>query len=228
MTAKQGGPRKPPFPVGPPRTREKKSQQAQLRSVHYHGGRKDVKRNISYKTGYEDWREKERLDRLRRMSDPAWSVQEAIDQDKNLQGYGIKASMSGSKVELTGTVDTLADKEHLIGLVRQLPGVGEIDDKVAISTDGYIDDDRIAREVEQELLGDPRVDAEDIGAEVSRGTVILHGRADEPKEEQAAVRAAKKARGVRNVVSLVKTSAPGEVSTRGEASFLPEVRNDGE
>ncbi|MFZ5650505.1 MAG: hypothetical protein ACOY4I_06590 [Bacillota bacterium] len=41
-------------PPGSPMPREAKSQKAQLESTHKHGTKKDVKRDISSKTGYTE------------------------------------------------------------------------------------------------------------------------------------------------------------------------------
>lgn len=213
-------------PVGPPRAREYKSQKAQLESLP-HGEQKDVKRGISYKTGLEDWEEKARLAARREEgNDLQDRVQALLDTDKDLRGYGLKAEVNGQRVQLSGIVDSLAEKERAAELVAGVPGVTAVENGLAISTDGAITDAEVAEEVREELEADPQVDLRHIGAESHGGNVILTGSVTDPQEKEAARRAAAKARGVRRVLDQVKVKDAGEMTLK--EAFHSQVRNDGE
>jgi hyperosmotically inducible protein len=215
-------------PAGPPQARESKSQKAQL-EVMPPGPNKDVKRKMAYKTGLFDWREKARLEAAKREAGGfPGQVQEALDRDRNLRGYGLKADVREGRVRLTGIVDTLADKERAAALVATLPGVKAVENGIAVSTDGAVDDADITREAEEELAAEPAVDLRRIGVEARGGTVFLVGKARNRDEAMAARRAAARARGVRNVVSrLAQEGRAGEPATLEEI-FHSQVRNDRE
>jgi len=154
-------------------------------------------------------------------------VQRVLDTDKGMRGYGIKADVVDGVVNLTGIVDTLSEKRRLSDIVAQVEGVKEVGNYVSISTDGYIDDEDVAMEVEEELNMAENVNRKHVGTEVKNGTVFLKGRARSEEEERAAVNAASKARGVRKVVSnLKKKRKAGYLAP--EEIFHSQVNNDGE
>jgi|GEM_PF-294517 len=215
-------------PIGPPHAREKKSQKAQLK-VMPPGPNKDIKRGMSYKTGLVDWREKARLEEAKRENGSlAQQIQSILDQDWNLQGYGLKVQVTGEgRVILSGIVDTLAEKERAAALVAGIPGVQAVENGIGISTDGIIDDADITMEVQEELEADPAVDLRHVGVETKKGTVFLVGSIKNPAEAEAAREAAARARGVRNVVNnLGLPDKNDELSV--EEIFHSQVRNDGE
>lgn len=214
-------------PVGPPQARESKSQKAQLK-VMPPGPNKDVKRGMSYKTGLVDWREKVRLEAARKESGGLErQIQEILDRDWNLQGYGLKARVTGERrVILSGIVDTLAEKERAQALVASIPGVQTVENGISISTDGAVDDADITMEVQEELAAEPAVDLRHVGVETQKGTVYLVGNIEDPAEAEAAAQAAARARGVRNVVNNLELNDKDELSL--EEIFHNQVRNDGE
>lgn len=154
-------------------------------------------------------------------------VQEFLDTCENLNPYGIRADVSDGIVTLTGVVDTLADKEKVTAAVGALPGVREVKNDISISTDGALTDAEILKEVLQELATEPAVDLKHIGARVVGGRVFLRGRATSREEAQAAIRAAARARGVREVLNQVEINRPGFPHTLEEI-FHSQVRNDRE
>ncbi|OPX88018.1 MAG: periplasmic protein [Pelotomaculum sp. PtaB.Bin104] len=215
-------------PPGSPQPRERESQKAQLESIP-HGENKDVKRKIAYKTGGDEWKEKARFapGKETRGGLPD-QVQAALDNSTDLRRYGLKASGSGTKVAISGIVDTLSESEMAAELAAGLPGVQEVVNNITISTDGSITDAGVTMEVQEELEADPQVDLSHIGAEGFGGTVILTGNTDDPAEIEAARQAAARARGVTKVVSQVKRAGPSPVDMSLEEIFHSQVRNDQE
>ncbi|MEW5899352.1 MAG: BON domain-containing protein [Bacillota bacterium] len=214
-------------PVGPPQAREAKSQKAQLK-VMPPGPNKDVKRGMSYKTGLVDWREKERREEAKREGGGlAQQIQAILDQDGNLQGYGLKAQATAEgRVILTGIVDTLAEKERAEMLIAGIPGVRAVESGISISTDGAVDDTDVTMEVQEELAAETAVDLRHVGVETKKGTVYLIGNIEDPAEAEAAAQAAARARGVRNVVNNLELAEKDELTP--EEIFHSQVRNDGE
>lgn len=214
-------------PVGPAQAREYKSQKAQLASEVRHGTRKDIKRSMSYKTGLAEWDEKARLEqREKRRSGLQARVQRWLDEDKDLRGYGLKAQVTGGKVLVSGTVDTLAEKQRLENVLKEIPGVEAVESAVALSTDGAVRDEEIEEEVRQELEAAPGVAGHRVGVTVRGGTAVLRGDVADSEEAQAAILAAAKARGVRRVASHLQRRGRGEANL--EELFHGQVRNDAE
>lgn len=163
---------------------------------------------------------------MARQSDAALKekVQAALDTDKGMRGYGLKADVINGEVQLTGIVDTLSEKERLEQIVFAVEGVRGIENGVSISTDGAITDADVTAEVMEELDTDPQVDLKNVGAKSVKGTVFLQGRINDRAEEDAAVKAAAKARGVRDVVSQLEMETARELTL--EEIFHSQVKNE--
>ncbi|MBO8138600.1 MAG: BON domain-containing protein [Desulfotomaculum sp.] len=151
-------------------------------------------------------------------------VQDAINADPEMERYGVQADVIDGEVQLTGIVDTMAEKKRLNEIVSRVPGVKRIENGITISTDGQINDDGVVMEVTEELNADPRVQLKNIGVKSVDGRVFLVGCSEDPGEEQAAVEAASKARGVKEVVSHVKHKKAEDLGA--ETIFHSQVRND--
>jgi len=215
-----------PAGAGTPQPRERESQKAQLESL-LHGENKDVKRKIDYKTGRRDWKEKAKLaPGKENLGELQNRVQDVLDSNKDLKGYGLNVRGSGGQVEISGIVDVLSESKKVEEIAAGFPGVQEVVNDLTISTDGNITDADVDIEVREELSADPRVNLHNIGSETHGGTVILMGNTEDPDEIEAAKQTAAKARGVRKVVSQVKLKDPGDMSL--EEIFHSQVRNDEE
>jgi hyperosmotically inducible protein len=123
----------------------------------------------------------------------------ALDRHPSLRDYDLHIQVKGDVVHLQGVVDVLADKELVEGIVKSVPEVGRVVNSLTISTDGKLTDEDVLREVEEELAMDWELRG--ISPAVKGGVVYLHGQAKSLAHERAAVAAAQRARGVREVVS---------------------------
>lgn len=153
-------------------------------------------------------------------------VQEVLDSNIETRAYGLKADVIDGEVKLTGVVDTLSEKESLKRIISGIDGVRGIENGVTISTDGAIDDEDVTFEVMEEFNADPNVNLKHVGARTVKGTVFLKGRVDSEAEIEAAINAAAKARGVRNVVSQLDMETAGELTL--EEIFHSQVNNEKE
>lgn len=155
-------------------------------------------------------------------------VQAVLDNNDEIKVYGVRAEVNKGHVELSGIVDTLAERRRLYELINAVPGVKGVDLGISISTDGAIDDEDVKFEVAEELGADPDVNLRHVGAKVVDGVVYLKGTVEDPADEQAALKAAAKARGVKDVVSEIKIRRRDLADASLEEIFHSQVNNDGE
>lgn len=197
---------------GKPTTREVRSQQSQQKS-HAHGSEKGVKWPMAVKDGSRDDSGSVKDTGVRGTNiDPGlFEIQRNLDSDKYLSAYGLKASFSNNVLQVTGIVDTLADKDALKKLLSR-HGISKFADAVSISTDGQVIDSHVVVEVQEELKAAPYLKDLDIGVHCVSGTVFLVGDVEEPEQEELAVTAARKARGVTEVISQLKHQGSGAES----------------
>lgn len=153
-------------------------------------------------------------------------VQQVLDTNVESREYGLKADVINGETIITGIVDTLSEKESIAKIVAGISGVRSVENDLTISTDGSINDEDVTFEVMEELNADPGVNLRHIGARSVRGTVFLKGRVESKDEIDTAVKAAAKARGVRNVVSQLDMEAAKEMTL--EEIFHSQVNNDRE
>ncbi|MFX4261911.1 BON domain-containing protein [Pelotomaculum propionicicum] len=153
-------------------------------------------------------------------------VQQVLDTNSESREYGLKADVINGEAIITGIVDSLSEKESISRIVSGINGVRRVENGLAISTDGAINDEAVTFEVMEELNADPNVNLKHVGARSVRGTVFLKGRVESKEEIDTAVKAAAKARGVRNVVSQLSMETARELSL--EEIFHSQVNNDKE
>jgi hyperosmotically inducible periplasmic protein len=134
----------------------------------------------------------------------ARELYDAFHSAKEFKGYDINVRANEGHVNLQGTVDVLADIIRATRFARDFPGVRSVENDLTISTDGAINDDDVYMEVTQEIGAEPGVNEEKIHYTIKKGTVSLHGETDNREEREAAVLAASKARGVRNINNQIK------------------------
>ena len=131
------------------------------------------------------------------------AVQRTLDSDGDLSAYGLKVSSANELIQIIGIVDTLADKEKIKPLLANL-GIAEFADGVSISADGHILDEEVAQEVLQEIESEPQLAGNAISVECVAGTVYLAGEVGNSRQEKEAQAAARRARGVVQVVSQLR------------------------
>jgi hyperosmotically inducible protein len=154
------------------------------------------------------------------------AVQEALEQDSELsERYDINVDVIEGDVQLVGVVDTLADKERLERIVKNIPQIRSLNNNLTISTDGPITDRGVEFEVAEEIQADPRVDGKHIGAKSVHGKVFLVGHSDDKEEIFTAATDAAKARGAKQVISQVQAE---KKLTPSAQIFHNQVRNDRE
>ena len=210
-------------PTGRPSSREIRSQKSQLDS-HPHGTEKGVKWKMSVKNSSSDNYGPRNDTGLRGKNiDPQiYEVQRMLDADKDLSAYSLKAEHVNNTLQIIGIVDTLEEKDHLKSLLTGM-GISAFSDGVSISTNGQVLDDHVALEVREEIEADPKLTGTGISVECIGGTVFLAGNVESRLQEDAAIAAARKARGVTRVVSELNFM-PGNMDLEG--IFHSQVNNE--
>lgn len=210
-------------PKGRASARETRSQLSQLDS-HRHGTEKGVKWPMSVKDGSGEHSGPSADSGLKGFKESDLSqLQRTLDKDKNLSGYGLKAAYANNKVVITGIVDTLEEKGYLKALLAK-KGIDKYRDGVSISTDGRVLDDHVVLEVREELEAEPELEDTQISVDCCAGTVFLLGNVESRHQEELAVAAARKARGVVRVISHLN-HLPGNMDL--DRAFHSQINNEG-
>ena len=155
-------------------------------------------------------------------------AQSLLDSDVRTGSYGLRVRVNDSVAQVTGIVDTLAEKVQVEQVLSQIKGLRGIENGIAISTDGSIIDEDVLEEVTEEFNADPSVDLSGVGVKSVRGNVFLVGTVGGAEEEKAAIRAASRARGVKSVVSQLKISNEEFDTDDLRQIFHHQVNNDRE
>jgi len=150
-------------------------------------------------------------------SKDAWidgKAETVLLMNTNLNNFDINTDVKNGKVVLTGKVNSDLDKELAEELVVSLDGVTDVDNNLTVvkdmdakTTDTDMDTDdndltdaKITTVITTRFLFDSEVDGTDIDVDTDNGVVKLKGSVESEAEKQLAVKSAKNAEDVRDVV----------------------------
>jgi len=150
-------------------------------------------------------------------SKDAWidgKAETVLLMNTNLNNFDINTDVKNGKVVLTGKVNSDLDKELAEELVISLDGVTDVDNNLTVvkdmdakTTDADMDTDdndltdaKITTVITTRFLFDSEVDGTDIDVDTDNGVVKLKGSVESEAEKQLAVKIAKNAEDVRDVV----------------------------
>ena len=151
-------------------------------------------------------------------SKDAWidgKAETVLLMNTNLNNFDINTDVKNGKVVLTGKVNSELDKELAEELVLSLDGVTDVDNSLTVvksmdtedkSNDMMDDDDndltdaKITTVITTRFLFDSEVGGTDIDVDTDNGVVTLNGSVESEAEKQLAVKIAKNAEDVRDVV----------------------------
>lgn len=121
-------------------------------------------------------------------------VQQAVEAILETEGTeDVNIDLQGDKVLLSGIVDDLADKVAAEEAIQGLRGVGHIENKITISTDGRLTDDEVVELAEAKL---EEFNLPVIGIECHHGVLYLKGQVRDVAESLVIERALHKVIGV--------------------------------
>lgn len=131
------------------------------------------------------------------------AVKERLANDGRLKSKGIEVKVNNGTVTLSGTVETITEKALADHLVESTYGVKAVVNNLLVRPP-ISKDDEIRKAVEEALRTTPALEKQDVQVEVSQGVVTLRGSVDTLAQSLAAEHAAKKIRGVVDVVNMLK------------------------
>lgn len=119
-------------------------------------------------------------------------------------GEGIRFEVRGDRVNLWGTVDSLAEKNFIGDRVSRIDGVQKLDNSLTVALDGEIDDKDIEEEIVRRFEQSRYSEIQKLGCRVSRGIVTLLGHVETRSTERLAQRLAMQVRGVKEIRSEIQ------------------------
>ena len=151
-------------------------------------------------------------------SKDAWidgKAETVLLMNTNLNNFDINTDVKNGKVVLTGKVNSDLDKELAEELVISLDGVSDVENNLTVvknmdmddkdrdtmdADDNDLTDAKITTVITTRFLFDSEVDGTDIDVDTDNGIVKLKGSVETEAEKQLAVKIAKNAEDVRDVV----------------------------
>ncbi|MFK3871685.1 BON domain-containing protein [Pseudoalteromonas rhizosphaerae] len=150
-------------------------------------------------------------------SKDAWidgKAETVLLMNTNLNNFDINTDVKNGKVVLTGKVESELDKELAEELILSLDGVTDVDNELTVvkntdtkskkmksdSTESDLTDAKITTVITTRYLFNSEVGGTDIDVDTDKGVVTLNGTVGSDAEKQLAVKIAKNAEDVRDVV----------------------------
>lgn len=143
------------------------------------------------------------------------TVETRLRGEVRLRGREIRVTVDAGRVDLTGQVETLAEKRLALNLVRKLREVGEVRDAIRLATPGGMSDAQITQHVRDGLLQDGAIHDRDIEVGAKDGVVTLTGHLDNLEEKRLAGLIAWWVPGVADVRNLIAV-VPEQPGTEGD------------
>ena len=142
----------------------------------------------------------------------AWittKVKMALLMDDTVDGLDIDVDTFAGRVTLHGTIDSAVEKAEAESLARQVQGVMEVRNLLAVvpvtsQKANEVKDDALAEHVRTVLKRDKALSTSEIEVEsVNEGVVVLAGKAKTPSAHHRAIEDARAVPGVRQVASEI-------------------------
>lgn len=139
---------------------------------------------------------------------------------RELNSVDIDINIENGKVTLSGFVDVLAEKSYAEKVVAKIPGVVTIDNSITIAMDNSPTDKEIIEEVLAKFQAHPLEQVGNLGAQCKGGIVTIEGHINSVAEKMAALQAASRVVGVKEVISHLTFN---EKSGNDDASLCNEI-----
>ncbi len=124
------------------------------------------------------------------------AVRDALRYDPRMPRQGIEIEVSGGKVTLRGSVQTVWVQRLAERDARNTVGVWSVDNALSVKSDELASDDVLLQRVRERLAHHPSVTSAAMEVFVRSGVVVLRGAAKSDFERQQAERAVAQMRGV--------------------------------
>lgn len=136
-------------------------------------------------------------------------IKELIQTHFGESGQGIHVEVKGDRVNLWGTVDTLAEKDFIAQRISRIDGVHELDNGLTVADDGTVKDKDIEQSIQERFNQSNYTEIIGLGCRVSKGIATLLGHVEAQSTERLAKRLASQVRGVKEIRSEIQLLEKG-------------------
>lgn len=140
------------------------------------------------------------------------SVKSALASDPITEAGEINVDVNRGIVKLSGFVDSSKEQAQAVQVARNVKGVKEVQNDIAVqktneSTGDAIDDSVLTAKVKTALITSPDTKAHQINVETKQGVVQMSGFVDSAAAKAAATTVAKSVTGVKDVKNELSVKA---------------------
>ncbi|HEV2696051.1 MAG TPA: BON domain-containing protein [Verrucomicrobiae bacterium] len=136
-------------------------------------------------------------------------VRDALNDNAEYKFEGVKVVSFKSRVQLSGFVDTGAQKDTAGDITKKVQGVRDVDNAITVkddsgrSTGEYIDDKSLTSRVNAGLRDNAEYKFEEVGVASYKGTVQLSGFVNTADQKDKAGDIAKQTPGTQNLINNI-------------------------
>ena len=151
-------------------------------------------------------------------------IDEIFEHDDSISSHLLDVSTKNGIVTLSGTVDTIWEKDYAEEIVQTIKGVRSLLNSIKVVPEKRTDEE-LRRDAHNALVHDSVVESYEVAIEVDDGTVILKGAVDSWAEKMLPERLIKGVKGVRDVINKleIKEKVRPDEELRAEIRRLLEI-----
>jgi hyperosmotically inducible protein len=136
-------------------------------------------------------------------------VKDALNENAEYKFEGVNITAFKGTVQLSGFVDTYAQKYDASSIARKVEGVRDVENDITVKSDAdrsageYVDDKSLTVRVNSALGNNPDNKFEEVNVTTFKGTVQLSGFVNSSDQRTKAGEIAKQVQGVQDVVNNI-------------------------
>lgn len=136
-------------------------------------------------------------------------VRDALNQNPEYKFEGVNVTSFKGNVQLSGFVDTYAQKYTASGIAKQVQGVKDVENDITVKSDSQsttgisADDKALIASVDSALGSNPDYKFEEVNVTAFKGTVQLSGFVNTADQKSKAGEITKQVQGVQDVVNNI-------------------------
>lgn len=136
-------------------------------------------------------------------------VKDALNQNPEYKFEGVNVTSFKGNVQLSGFVDTYAQKHTASDVARQVQGVKDVENDITVKSDSEsaigisVDDKSLIASVDSALNNNPDYKFEEVNVTAFKGTVQLSGFVNTADQKTKAGEITKQVQGIQDVVNNI-------------------------
>jgi len=136
-------------------------------------------------------------------------VKDALNDNAEYKFNGVNVTAFKGTVQLSGFVDTYAQKYNASSIAKKVQGVRDVKNDITVKSDGnrstgeYVDDKSVTSRVNNALGNNPDYKFEEVNVTALKGTVQLSGFVNTADQKTKAGDIARQVQGVQDVVNNI-------------------------